>query len=199
LIRIKREFLLQRPFGLGSIGPGSFIQRPRILNGRGRIHLGSSTHIFSRGLISAVSLYAGRKYDPTIRIGNGVYIGRYVYLTAAQSITICDNCVLSEHIYITDLNHGFNPGGGPIMQQHIESKGPVYIGPNCFVGYRAAIMPGVSLGEWCIVGANSVVTQSFPPYCMIGGSPAKVIKVYSHELGKWVRPDILDPKERGVL
>jgi acetyltransferase-like isoleucine patch superfamily enzyme len=198
LVRIKREVMLQRPSGLGSLGTRSFIQRPRILHGRRSIYIGQDTHIFSGGLISALSRYASRAYDPTIRIGNAVYIGRHVYLTAVQGITIEDDCVLSEHVYITDLNHGFDPRAGAIIQQDLESKGPVSIGRNCFLGYRAVVMPGVSLGEWCVVGANSVVTHSFPAYSMIGGAPARVIKVYSQRLGEWVRPDMLHTNSRGL-
>jgi acetyltransferase-like isoleucine patch superfamily enzyme len=49
-------------------------------------------------------------------------------------------------------------------------------------------MPAVTLGPHCIVGANSVVTRSFPGYVMLGGLPARLIKVYSHELKTWVVP-----------
>jgi acetyltransferase-like isoleucine patch superfamily enzyme len=140
----------------------------------------------------AIRDYQGKKYDSSIVIGNDVYIGRYVFLVAAQGITISSGCVLSEHVYITDENHGYNPLAGPIMQQELESKGPVRIGPNCLLGYRTAVMPGVTLGEWCIVGANSVVTHSFPSYSMIAGAPARLIKVYSHELRQWVEPGTVE-------
>ena len=160
--------------------------------GRESIQIGDGAYILSNSLILAVSRYAGKRHHPSIRIGNGVYIGRHVYLTAMKEISIGDSCVLSEHVYITDLSHGFDPTRGPIMSQDIESKGPVQIGANCFLGYRTAVMPGVTLGDWCIVGANSVVTQSFPAYSMIAGAPAQLIKIYSRELGKWVPPDKME-------
>lgn len=184
----KRHIFLERPWGLQHLGKRSAVKRPRKLGGRKSIQIGDDTYILSNSLILAVSRYAGKMYHSSIRIGNGVYIGGHVYLTAMQEISIGDGCVLSEHVYITDLNHGLDPNHGPIMSQNIESKGPVHIGANCFLGYRAAVMPGVTLGEWCIVGTNSVVTRSFPAYSMIAGAPAQLIKVYSHELGKWVVP-----------
>jgi len=186
LTPIKRLVLLQRPSGLGSLGRDSVIHRPRTLWGRKNIRIGDRCLVMSNSLLQALSENYGKDIRPSICIGDDVYIGRYAYLVAAQNITIADGCVLSEQVYITDQNHGFDPRGGLIMEQNIESKGPVKLGPNCFLGYRAAVMPGVTLGEWCIVGANSVVTHSFPAYSMIAGVPARLVKVYSHELRQWV-------------
>lgn len=191
LVALKRLMCLERPVGLRSLGTRSFVKLPRRLNGRKYIEIGENSCILSHSFVLAVSKYGEGSYSPCIRIGDGVYIGRYVYLAASDEITIADGCVLSEHVYITDLNHGFNPAGGPIMRQALESKGPVRIGPNSFLGYRAVVMPGVTLGEWCIVGANSVVTRSFPSYSMVVGTPARLIKVYSHELRRWVEPHTL--------
>lgn len=192
LVKLKRQLLFERPLGLGALGQGSFVKRPRTLRGRGRIRFGDNTQVHSNSMIMAVTKYAGKPYNPSIHIGSDVYIGQNVYFTALREITISDGCVLSEHVYITDLNHGFSPSGGPIMSQDLECKGPVKIGPNCFLGYRCAVMPGVTLGAWCVVGANSVVTRSFPPYSMIAGSPAQIVKIYSHELGQWVSPDKIE-------
>ncbi len=168
------------------------MKRPRILKGRRYIQIGKNSHLHSNCLLQAVSEYEGLSYHPLIQIGNNVYIGRNAYLVACDQIIIGDGCVLSEHIYITDLNHGFDPHGGPIMKQAIQSKGPVQLGANCFLGYRTTVVPGVTLGEWCIVGANSVVTRSFPAYSMIAGAPAKVIKIYSQQLQRWVAVDALN-------
>ena len=186
--RVKNVLTFQYPYGLGSLGRDSTVRRPRTIWGRERIHIGAKTIVLSHSLLHALSRYGNLSLDASIRVGNEVYIGRYSYIVAANRIEIGDGCVLSEHVYITDLNHGFNPRAGNIMTQPIESKGPVHIGPNCFLGYRVAVMPGVTLGEWCIVGANSVVTKSFPAYSMIAGAPARLVKVYSHELGQWLAP-----------
>ena len=188
LKRFKRFLLYERPAGLGKLGKDSVILRPRILQRRKCIFVGDRCRISWNCHIHPISEYAGKHYEPTIYIGNDVYIGLHGFLGAAHNITISNGCVLSDYVYITDTNHGFDPLRGLIMEQELESKGPVIIGANCFLGYRTAVMPGVSLGEWCIVGANSVVTHSFPAYSMIAGAPARLVKVYSHELQQWIKP-----------
>jgi acetyltransferase-like isoleucine patch superfamily enzyme len=123
-----------------------------------------------------------------LRSGMTFYIGALAYLTAIDRISIGDGCVLSDYVYITDEVHGNDPRAGLIMQQPLTSKGPVIIGSGCFLGFRVAVMPGVTLGEHCLVGANSTVTRSFPAYSMIGGSPARLLKRFSLDAGEWVVP-----------
>jgi len=130
--------------------------------------------------------------SPQIRIGNGTYIGRHFYATVIQGILIGKRCVLSDYGYITDCAHGLDPHGDFILHQPLESKGPVEIGDGCFLGFRAVILPGVTLGPHCVVGANAVVTRSFPAYSMVAGAPARAIKTYSTELKQWVAADRQD-------
>jgi acetyltransferase-like isoleucine patch superfamily enzyme len=151
------------------------------------LSIGKDTAIYPDAYITPLKEWVGLRYTPKIKIGDGVYIGRHAYFAAIDSIEIENGCVLSEYVYITDHAHGFHPESGPIMKQQLESKGPVHIGRNCFLGFRTSIMPGVTLGEHCVVGANSVVTRSFPAYSMVAGCPAVLMKIFSVETGAWVR------------
>jgi acetyltransferase-like isoleucine patch superfamily enzyme len=181
------KILLYRPWGV-TFGERSFIRRPYTIAGRKHVLIGARTSIGRDLHLLAVTEYAGLTYSPRVIVGNDVYIGRHAYITAIDSITIGDGCVLSEYVYVTDEVHGIDPRAGLIIKQKLVSKGPVVIGPNCFLGFCAAVMPGVTLGAHCVVGSNSTVTRSFPAYSMIGGSPARLLKRYSQSLGRWVLP-----------
>ena len=177
--------LLYRPNGV-SFGERSYILRPYSISGRSRIKIGKRSVIRSGLHIEAITKYAGVEYQPLIEIGDDVYIGSNAFFTAIDRISIGDGSVLSEQVYITDEFHGMDPQAGLIMRQPLTSKGPVTIGRGCFLGFRASIMPGVALGDHCIVGANSTVTHSFPAYSMVGGSPARLLKQYSAEARAWL-------------
>lgn len=176
-----------RPRGLGKLGSNTWVKLPRNIDGvRKHIHIGENTLIREHSWLCVLAdgvLKSGG--TPELNIGSDVYIGRYFCGAVASSISIGDDCVLSEHVYIADSFHGYDPKGGNIMRQPLDIRAPVVIGSNTFIGYRAAIMPGVKLGHHCIVAVNSVVTHSFPPYSMLAGSPAKLIKRYSEASGKW--------------
>lgn len=117
---------------------------------------------------------------PTIVIGNGCSLGYNTQINASNRIEIGDDVLFVSNVYITDHYHGnisIAEMDTPPSQRQIYSKGPVVIGNRCWLGQNVSIMPNVTLGEGCIVGANSVVTHSFPANSVIAGCPAKLIKV----------------------
>jgi acetyltransferase-like isoleucine patch superfamily enzyme len=178
--------LLYRPHGV-AMGPRSYIFRPFAINQRSRLVLGERCEILPDSYI-----WTQENSSAHIRVGDGAYIGRHFYATVIQGILIGKRCVLSDYVYITDCAHGLDPHGDFILHQPLESKGPVEIGDGCFLGFRAVILPGVTLGPHCVVGANAVVTRSFPAYSMVAGAPARAIKTYSTELKQWVAADRQD-------
>jgi acetyltransferase-like isoleucine patch superfamily enzyme len=186
---------MYRPVGLASLGTGSSFKCPREIKGRRFIRIGDRTLILPHCGIFALSRYGDQTFSPSVVIGNNVYIGRHAYFTSINSILIGDGSVLSDYVYISDLSHGFDPGAGLIMKQPLQSKGPVVLGKNCFLGFGVSVMPGIALGEWCVVGANSVVTQSFPAFSMIAGAPARLLKTFCHEKKQWISVQV--EAERG--
>lgn len=115
-----------------------------------------------------------------MEIGNGVSVGEYSHITCANRIVIGDGVLTGRFVLITDNSHG---GGqntdlakAPLCRQ-LHSKGPVIIGNNVWIGDKATILPGVTVGEGAIVAANAVVTRDVPAYTVVGGCPARVLKV----------------------
>jgi len=180
IIKIVRH----RP-NIRNIGINSFVLRPRFIFNGNRISIGSNSIIGKFSVLHPVVKYNDKIYSPEILIGNDVYIGGYNQIHCMESIFLGDGCVLSEHVYISDIAHGYDPEAGLIMKQDIDCKGPVYIGKHTFIGYGVSVLPGVTLGKHCIVGTRSVVTHSFPDYSMIAGSPAKLVKKYNVNTKKW--------------
>jgi acetyltransferase-like isoleucine patch superfamily enzyme len=184
--KIIRPLTFPLPTGIAAGGSRSRFHRPRKVAGAEHVTVGRRSHILGNSWINCVSTWEGTKLNPRLTIGDDVYIGHYSCITCAFSVTIEDGVVISEHIYISDCSHGLDPERGPIHEQPLESSGPVVIGSHSFLGYRTSILPGVTLGHHCVVGAHSVVTRSFPPYSMIFGVPARLIKRYSETEKRWV-------------
>jgi len=168
------------------MGEDSVLQTPRHVTGGRYIRIGDRSLVSSNGCLSAYDKCESVPYRPQISIGNDVYIGGFSTITCISRIAIGDGCIMSEFVYLSDHAHGMNPEAGLISKQALVSKGDVTIGEHTFVGYQACILSGVKLGKHCVVGANSVVTRSFPDFSMVAGAPARLIKVYSFEHHEWI-------------
>lgn len=117
--------------------------------------------------------------DPHISIGKNCNFGALNHITAINEIRIGDNLLTGKRVTITDNSHGSinreNMEKEPLRRELI-SKGKVIIGRNVWIGENSTILSGVTIGDGVIVAAGSVVTKSFPDYCVIGGVPASILK-----------------------
>ena len=126
-----------------------------------------------------------------LKFGRNVQLNDYVHITAAHSVAIGDNVLMASKIYISDCSHGSYVGNeddsDPMMSPIYRplSIKPVKIEDNVWLGEFVSILPGVTIGKGTIVGANSVVSKSLPPYVIAVGSPAKPIKFYNFENKRW--------------
>ena len=83
---------------------------------------------------------------------------------------------MGPDVIMMATSHEFKSLNIPINKQGAKQEDPIIIGDDCWIGTRAIILPGVSIGNHSIIAAGAVVTHSFPAYSIIGGVPAKLIK-----------------------
>lgn len=106
-------------------------------------------------------------------IGNHTRIG--IHNTIIGPVTIGHHVNLAQGITVTALNHNFSDLSKRIDEQGISTQ-PVTISDDVWIGANAVILPGVTIGQHAVVAAGAVVTKNVPPYSIVAGVPAKVIK-----------------------
>lgn len=112
-----------------------------------------------------------------IFLGNNIYIGTNCVFHAIGGLEIHDGSILANNIEIITFNHNydsFDLTSIPYDKRYIKKK--VIIEENVWIGSHALILPGITIGEGAVVGMGSVVTKDVPPFAVVGGNPAKVIK-----------------------
>ena len=162
-----------------SVGVRFRISTPiKFIYGAKYIHIGDDVCIHPFVRLEAINNKQTNKQ--LIIIGNRCALGYNTQINACNRIEIGDDVLFASNVYITDHYHGnmsVEENQIPPALRNIWSKGPVNIGARCWLGQNVSIMPNVTLGENCIIGANSVVTHSFPANSIIAGCPAKLIRV----------------------
>jgi acetyltransferase-like isoleucine patch superfamily enzyme len=127
---------------------------------------------------SGVQIGPGAIIDPhggTITIGNRSSIGPYAVLYGHGGLTIGDNVLIASHAVLIPSNHSFADPEIPIMDQGESSHG-ITIGHGVWLATQAVILDGVRVGDGAIVAAGAVVRETVPPYAVVAGVPAKIIK-----------------------
>ena len=104
-----------------------------------------------------------------ITIGDNTVVNRFTYLDGRVPLRIGNNVNISHYTLIQTLTHD------PQAADFGTVQGPVAIEDHAWIGARAIILPGVTIGEGAVVGAGAVVTKSVAPYTIVAGSPARVI------------------------
>lgn len=149
------------------------------LRGGKYITIGSKSGIGKRTIITAWDHYRDEKFQPSISIGDNVWIGEDAHITAINSILISHNVLIGKKVTITDNSHGDSSIEAlmvPPAERSLYSKGPVIIKENVWIGDKSTILPNVTIGRNAIIGANSVVTKDVPDNTVIAGSPAVIVK-----------------------
>lgn len=163
------------------------------LRGKCMINLGTSLTTGKGCRIEAFQTEIPSESKYKIKFGDRIQINDYVHISAMRSVEIGNDVLIASHVYISDNSHGIykevseqtSPYVPPIKRPYFVL--PVKIGSRVWLGEGVIIMPGVKIGDGAIIGAHSIVNKDIPPNSIAVGSPAKVVKVWDEENGKWIK------------
>ncbi len=120
-------------------------------------------------------------------IGNNTLVGMGNVLIGP--VTIGNNVILAQNIVMSGLNHEYRDINIPIREQKVTTA-PITIEDDCWIAANSVITAGVTVGKHCVVAAGSVVTKDVPPFSIVAGNPAKVIKRYDEGKKDWVKHEV---------
>ena len=140
-----------------------------------------------------------RCHEGRVEIGSKTVMGQECTISAYRNVKIGEQCVIADRTMFIDFDHGVVDTERAIRHQGIYME-DVIVGSNVWIGYGACVLRGVSVGDNSIIGINSVVTKDVPANAVVGGVPARVLRMRDEpEHLKW--PDPVEPKpgDPGVL
>lgn len=179
-LRTNQIYSIWKSLQFKNTGANIDFQYPLYLKGGKYIILGNCFGSDQRLRLDAWDNFLGDEFNPEIVIGNNVSIQKDCHIGAINKIVIGNNVLLASKVYISDHFHGEISRQAlslPPAKRRLFSKGPVIIEDSVWLGEGVVVLPNVTIGENSIVGANSVVTKSFPKNSVIAGNPAKLIRV----------------------
>lgn len=169
-----REHKKIRFKGSATIEDGCFINALS----KGGITIGNNFSLGRNSIIECTGVI--RELGEELIIGDNVGIAANAFIAMRGKVTIGDNTIFGPGVSIHAENHNFSDLNTPIRKQGATRKG-VVIGNDCWIGSKAVILDGVRIGNHAIVAAGAVVTKDVPDYAIVGGVPAKVIKLRKEE------------------
>lgn len=176
---------LKNRFLFGSYGKDVYIESGVVINRPRFVHLGDHVRIKRN---TSINLHPKDKKskEGILFVGNDVIISEGCIISACNRIVIEDHVGISPYVMIIDNSRKPGDISRPSKEQPIQA-GYVHIGADTWIAYNACILPNVTIGKHCIIGALSVVNRDIPPYSVAVGSPIKVVKRFDFDTRKWVK------------
>jgi acetyltransferase-like isoleucine patch superfamily enzyme len=166
---LRRRYLSS--YGRRLVLDGLAFVAPRVvleIGERGRIELGRWSWLGHGTKI--------RCHEGVVSIGAKTVLGQECTISAYQHVSIGRECVIADRVMLIDFDHGMVEVERPIRLQGIYKR-DVRVGNNVWIGYGACILRGVTVGDNAVIGTNAVVTRDVPANAVVGGVPARVIRM----------------------
>jgi acetyltransferase-like isoleucine patch superfamily enzyme len=172
------------------MGRQCVIYRPLIISNADCIELGDCVNIRDGIRLEAIRDPYGR--IPLLTIGSNTNIEQGVHIICHSRVKIGRDVSITGRCAIVDVTHPYDDATSAKIGNCIaDDDSFVEIGDGAFLGYGTVVLPNVRIGKRAVIGANSVVTRDVPDFAIAAGAPAKVIKLYSHKLQRWIPSDDL--------
>jgi acetyltransferase-like isoleucine patch superfamily enzyme len=149
------------------VGPWPRVVGRVIIDNHGTMIVGERVQLLGHHARSIFTTFAHGR----LIIGDRAFINYGVDIAATGLVSIGADCLIGTHVSIID-----NDFHGLAERLQMPSPKPVIIGDNVWIGNRAIILPGVTIGDGAVVGAGSVVTRDVPPRTVVAGNPARVLR-----------------------
>jgi len=150
--------------GIAFVGPKVTLQ----IGPRGRVELGRWSWVGHGCKI--------RAHEGLVSIGAKSVLGQECTISAFQHVSIGRECVIADRVMMIDFDHGMVEVDRPVRLQGIYKR-DVRVGNNVWIGYGACILRGVTVGDNAVIGTLAVVTRDVPANAVVGGVPARVIRM----------------------
>ncbi len=121
------------------------------------------------------------RFDSDVSVGDNSGIG--IRCLVAGKTVIGNDVMMGPECIFYSRNHAHDRIDIPMNQQGFEEERPITVGNDVWFGARVVVLPGVTIGSHCIIGACSVVTKDVPDYAIVGGNPAGVLRMRTSEKG----------------
>ncbi|MEI9897631.1 MAG: acyltransferase [Chthoniobacter sp.] len=127
--------------------------------------------------------------NPAVIIGDNSFIGRRNFFTAGSRITIGDYCLTGPDCHFLGADHDSSSPFTPFAISGVPSYGVIEVGANCWFGSSVIVLKNVHIGFGSILGAGALITRDCPPFSMLVGSPARIIKRFDMQRKEWVKTE----------
>jgi len=171
----------------GSFGSGSILYKPMMLSNPRFMHIGKNVVIRKGARLEAI--VSSPENTPVLFIGNNVNIEQSVHIVCHSRVVIGDEVSITGQCAIVDVTHPYQDVHNPLKigDRILAERSFVEIGARSFIGFGSAILPNVRVGNYCVIGAHSLVTRDVPDCSVASGNPAKVKRRFNASTEEWIQ------------
>ncbi|WP_290428837.1 acyltransferase [Roseateles amylovorans] len=189
-VLLRERISLWRQRGPLALGRGSHVHWSVQILGRRHVRIGENSGVSERCWLNVNHPLPG---GFAITIGDHTFIGRDNFMSSGRSIRIGHYCLTTLGCKFICSTHIADTPNSPIIATGTTAADEIRVGDNCFFGVNAMVLGNVDIGHGCVIGAGAVLTADVPPFSLVIGNPARVIKHYSFRRGAWIAVDALQP------